>query len=154
MTVEENKHAVTRVFNEAFNAGNLGVIDEVTAASSVDHQHPNEPSFAEHLKSVVTAMRTAFPDLHFEINTMIGEGEWVALRCVMTGTHNGPLRRPLLPADGPPVIPPTGKAIAVPHMHMIRFQDGKQTELWHLMDSLALLSQLGLFPPPGGRSPS
>ena len=145
MTVERNKHLVTRVFTEAFNQGQLAVIDEAVADGAVDHQHPDEASFREHLKQVVIAMRTAFPDLHFAMTEMIGEGEWVAVHSIMTGTNTGQLRRPLpLPPHAPPVLPPTGRPIRVAHMHMIRFQDGRNTELLHLMDTMAMVGQLGL----------
>lgn len=147
MEVEQNKRLVARVFAEAFNEGRLGVIDEVVAAGAVDHQHPNEPSFGEHLKQVVTTMRDSFPDLHFEITQMVGEGEWVAVHSIMTGTNTGELRRPLmLPPSAPPVLPPTGRPVRVVHMHMIRFEDGRNTELLHLMDTMAMAGQLGLVP--------
>ena len=127
MSVEQNKRLVARVFDEAFNRGQLGVIDEAVADGAVDHQHPDEPSFREHLKQVVAAMRTAFPDLRFEITEMIGEGEWVACHSVMTGTNTGELRRPLLlPPGAPPSLPPTGRPVRVAHMHMIRFQGRSQ----------------------------
>lgn len=146
MSVAEHKQLVERVFAEAFNAGQLAVIDEVVGAGAVDHQHPDEPDFGDHLRQVITAMRTAFPDLHFEITQMIGEGEWVALHSVMTGTHTGVLGRPLTPPNAPANLPPTGRPVRVPHMHMIRFHAGRNTELLHLMDTLALLGQLGLAP--------
>lgn len=77
---------------------------------------------------------------------MIADNDWVALHSVMTGTHTGPLGRPLVPPTGPPAIPATGRSIRVPHMHMIRMEDGKGVELFHLMDTFALLGQLGLLP--------
>lgn len=146
MSAASNKHLVARVFSEAFNQGKLDVIDEVVAVSAVDHQHPAEPSFAEHLKDVVRAMRIAFPDLHFEVTQIIGEDDWVATHTWMTGTNTGELRSPLLPPSAPPVVPPTGRPVRVAHMHMMRFEAGRNTELWHVMDSLALLGQLGLLP--------
>jgi len=148
MSVEQQKALVRRVFEEAFNQGELAVIDETVALDGVDHQQPDEPSFREHLKDVVRAMREAFPDLHFEIVQMIGEGEWVASYSVMTGTQTGALRPPLLPVGGPMMIPPTGRRVRVPHMHMIRFKGGQNTELWHVMDTIAMLGQLGLLPAP------
>ncbi len=144
LAIDSNKLAVTRVFEEAFNAGDLSVVDELILKAGLDHQHPGEPDFTDHLKSVITAMRRAFPDLHFEITRMIGEGDWVALHSIMTGTHTGPLTPPLAPRE----IPATGKAIRVPHMHMIRLEAGNGAELLHLMDTFALMSQLGLLPPP------
>jgi predicted ester cyclase len=148
MIVEQQKARVRRVFEEAFNQGELDVIDETIAVDGVDHQQPDEPSFREHLKEVVRAMREAFPDLHFEIVQMLGEGEWVATYTVMTGTQTGALRPPLLPSGGPAMIPPTGRPVRVAHMHMIRFEGGQNTELWHVMDTIAMLGQLGLLPAP------
>lgn len=144
--VAANKRSVERVFSEAFNQGDLGVIDELVSPAGLDHQHPDEADFAVHLKDVIVAMRTAFPDLHFAITQIIGEGEWVALHSVMTGTNTGPLRRPLLPAEGPPELPATGRRIEVPHMHMIRSANGQGGELLHLMDTFTMLKQLGLIP--------
>lgn len=146
MSVEQNKALVLRVFEEAFNHGELGVIDEIVAPQAVDHQHPDEPSFAQHLKNVVVALRTAFPDLHFDITQIIGEGEWVGLHAVMTGTNTGDLIGPLMPPYGPDRGPATGRSVRVPHMHMIRFQDGRNTELLHIMDTLTLMAQLGKVP--------
>jgi predicted ester cyclase len=152
MSVDRNKRLVTRVFAEAFNQGRLDVIDEVVGENAVDHQHPDEPSFRQHLREVVTAMRTAFPDLRFDVTEIIGEGEWVAVHSVMTGTNTGELRRPLLPPDAPRSLPPTGRPVRVAHMHMIRFENDRNTELLHLMDTMAMVDQLGLMP--GGRVPA
>jgi predicted ester cyclase len=142
-TIEANKRVVLRVFEEGFNAGNLAVVDELVSVSGNDHQHPDEPSFPEHLKDVIRTMREAFPDLHFDITAVVGEGDWVALHSVMTGTHTGVLSRPLAPRD----VLATGRTIRVPHMHMIRVQDGQGVELLHLMDTFAMLNQLGLLAP-------
>jgi predicted ester cyclase len=148
MSVEQNKRAARRVFEEAFNRGELAAIDDTVTDGAIDHQHPDEPSFREHLKQVVVSMRTAFPDLHFAITEMIGEGEWVALHSVMTGTQTGELRPPLLPPGGPAMLPPTGRTVRVAHMHMIRFAHGRSIELLHLMDSAAMTAQLRPTPAP------
>jgi predicted ester cyclase len=47
------------------------------------------------------------------------------------------------------MIPATGRQVKVAHMHLIRIVDGKTVELWHVMDTLTMLGQLGLLP---GRS--
>ncbi|MGC4193074.1 MAG: ester cyclase [Thermomicrobiales bacterium] len=144
--IAANKAAAVRVLEEGFNQGNLSILPELVGAGATDHQHPDEADFVAHLGAAIAAMRTAFPDLHFAVDVVIGEGDWVAMHSVMTGTHLGPLRAPLLPPGGPPMIPPTGKAISVPHMHMIRTQAGRGVELFHLMDTFALMRQLGVLP--------
>ncbi len=147
MPVEQNKASVRRVFEEAFVRGNLAVLDETVSDEVKDRQHPDEPSFRAHLKAVITATREAFPDLRWEINQLIGEGEWVALHSFMIGTHNGNLGPPLSPRT----IPPTGRSVRVAHMHMIRSPEGQNGDLWHIMDALGMLSQLGILPGALGR---
>ena len=133
MTTETNK-ALTRQFLErAFNEGNLAIVDEALAQDGIDHQEPLGTNFAAHLKAVVTMLRTAFPDLHFEIHAMLAEGELVAFRSTMTGTHRGPFQGLL----------PTGKQISVAHMHFVRYVDGKTSDLWHVWDMAGLMRQLG-----------
>ena len=87
MTAEQNRELARRTFAEGLNGGDLRIIDE-TVGIGVDHQHPEAASFADHLKDVITAMRTAFPDLHFEINQMIAEGEWVSCHSFMQAVHD------------------------------------------------------------------
>jgi predicted ester cyclase len=62
----------------------------------------------------------------------------VATRSTMTGTHEGrfeigPFRE----------IPPTGRRVEWKHMHFFRWVDGKNTDLWHIMDTPGLMRQLG-----------
>ena len=133
MTTETNK-ALTRQFIErAFNEGNLTIVDEALAQDGIDHQEPLGTNFVTHLKEVITMLRTAFPDLHFEIHAMLAEGELVAFRSTMTGTHRGPFQGLL----------PTGKQISVAHMHFVRFVNGKTSDLWHVWDIAGLMRQLG-----------
>lgn len=142
MDTERNK-AICREFMErAFNQGDLAVIDQYSASAGVDHQEPPNTDFVAHLKAVVTGLRTAFPDLHFEIHDILAEGEIVAFRSTMTGTQTGPLSVASL---GRPV-PPTGRKIAVPHMHFIRMVDGKTTDLWHVWNMPMMMQQLGAVP--------
>jgi steroid delta-isomerase-like uncharacterized protein len=133
MTSETNK-ALTRNFMErAFNQGDLAIVDEALAPEGVDHQEPLGTNFAAHLKEVITMLRTGFPDLHFEIHEMLAEGELVAFRSTMTGTHRGPFHG----------LPPTGKPVSVAHMHFVHFVDGKTSDLWHVWDTAGLMRQLG-----------
>ena len=134
---EQNKALTLRVFEEAFGGGDLSIIDEVLAGDAVDHQEAPGTDFAEHLKDVVRKMRSAFPDLRFEIQHVLAEGDIVAVHSVMTGTHRGrfeigPFAR----------IEPEGRRVAVRHMHFLRWVDGKNTDLWHVWDTPVLMRQL------------
>src|SRR5258708_27919813 len=138
MIKEQKKIATRKMIEQAFNQGNLSVIDECTAPDGVDHQEPTGTDFIAHLKQVVVSLRTAFPDLRFEIHDMLAEGEIVAMRSTMTGTHTGTLS--VVPGRS---LPATGRSVSVPHMHFVRIVDGKTTDLWHLWNIAMMLHQLG-----------
>ena len=84
MTPEMNKTIVRHFMERTFNEGDLTIVDESLVPEGVDHQEPLGTNFATHLKEVITMLRTAFPDLHFEIHDMLAEGELVAFRSTMT----------------------------------------------------------------------
>ena len=142
MTTEERNKALTlRGFEEMFNKGDLSVVDELVAERGQDHQEAPGTDFAEHLKDVIKKMRTAFPDLHFEIHHILAEGEVVAVHSTMTGTHRGRFE------IGPfAQVEPAGRRVAVRHMHFFRWVDGKNTDLWHVMDTSTWMRQLGAGP--------
>jgi steroid delta-isomerase-like uncharacterized protein len=139
MTPEELKEKTREGFELMFNDGDLAYVDTALAPGAVDHQEPDGTDFAAHLKNVVSTLRAAFPDLHFEVDEIICEGDVVACRSTMTGSHLGPLR--IGPMAGLPV---NGTRIEVPHMHFFRYDaDGRMTDLWHVWNTLMLARQLG-----------
>jgi steroid delta-isomerase-like uncharacterized protein len=143
MSTETNKAAALEFMERGFNQGDLSAVDDHLASDGVDHQEPVGTDFGEHLKAVITMLRTAFPDLHFEIHHILAEGDIVAFHSTMTGTHLGafnfgPFRN----------LPPTGRKIAVAHMHFVRFVNGKSADLWHVWDIPGLMRQLGMAPEP------
>ena len=146
-TEERNKSLTLRGFEEMFNKGDLSVVDELVADRGEDHQEAPGTDFAEHLKDVIKKMRSAFPDLHFEVHHILAEGDIVASRSTMTGTHEGHFE------IGPfKNIAPTGLRVEVPHMHFFRWVDGKNKDLWHIMDTPTLMRQLGAAPQRAGAS--
>jgi steroid delta-isomerase-like uncharacterized protein len=139
MTSEELKARTLEGFERMFNQGDLAYVDNALAPGAVDHQEPDGTEFAAHLKNVISTLRTAFPDLRFEIHQLICEDDTVACRSTMSGTHKGPLR--IGPMAGLPV---NGTRIEVPHMHFFRYDaDGRLTDLWHVWNTLMLARQLG-----------
>ena len=134
---EANKVMIRQFMERAFNQGDLTAIDTHLAATAVDHQEPIATNFCVHLKQVITALRTAFPDLHFELHEMLAGDDMVAFRSTMTGTHLGPFQLGVSPQ-----LPATGRSIQITHMHFVRIVDGKGHDLWHLWDTPAMMRQL------------
>ncbi len=137
MTPETNKTLVRHFMERTFNEGDLTIVEEALVPEGIDHQEPLGTNFATHLKEVITMLRTAFPDLHFEIHAMLAEGELVAFRSTMTGTHRGPFQG----------LSPTGKQVSVAHMHFVHLVNGKTSDLWHVWDTAGLMRQLGAATP-------
>lgn len=139
MTQEQLKAITREAFERIFNAGDLAYVDQAIAPDAIDHQEPEGTDFRAHLKEVITVLRTAFPDLRFEIHEILADEPIVACRSTMTGTHSGPLN--IGPLAAPPV---TGAKVEVPHMHFFRYdQEGQTTDMWHTWNTLLLARQLG-----------
>ena len=119
MSTEQNRALVRRVFEEVWNQGKLEVADEIYAADYV-LRNPGvaEVRGIEALKELVTAYRAAFPDLRYTVEDLIAEGDKVAARWKVEGTHRGEMMG----------IPPTGKQAAVTGMSMVRIVGGKMVE--------------------------
>ncbi|MFB4306700.1 ester cyclase [Actinomadura sp. GTD37] len=96
--------------------------------------------------AVAEQARRAFPDLDYDVGQVIAEGDYVAFRLTMRGTHEGPL-----PGSG---LPGTGKRVEVRQLHMIRFEGERIAEHWAVRDDIGMMRQLGVIPgPPGGGGP-
>jgi predicted ester cyclase len=139
MTTEQLKALTLEGFERMFNNGEIERIGQGTAPGAVDHQEPEGTDFVAHLEEVIVTLRRAFPDLRFEIHEILAEGQTVACRSTMTGTHQGPLNIGPMAA-----LPVTGARIEVPHMHFFHYDEqGRVTDLWHVWNTLLLARQLG-----------
>ncbi|WP_375483946.1 ester cyclase [uncultured Jatrophihabitans sp.] len=124
-----------QAFGEAVNTGNLNAFDDLVATDCVDHDPaPGQVAGPDGYKALFTEMRTAFPDLHVEVETLVADDEQVAFAYTLTGTHQGPFQG----HDA------TGKSIEVRGMQISTFADGKMTERWGSSDELGIMTQLGL----------
>jgi steroid delta-isomerase-like uncharacterized protein len=132
------QRVIERYFEEVWNQGKLEVLDELLAPDYVNHSSslPDSPPGPAGVKPIVTAMRTAFPDLHYAIEQLVLGADAVAVRVRMTGTHRGDFFG----------IAPVHKRFEVTQTNIERFRDGKIVEHWRNTDELALFRQLGLVP--------
>jgi len=139
MSPDELKAGYRRMIEEVFNQGNLAVVDELVAADAVDHSGmPGRPPGPEGVKWAAAMFRAAFPDLHYQVEDQVAEGDLVANRFTVHGTQQSAFMG----------IPPTGKQATVSGMDIIRVRDGKMVEHWVQMDTLGLMQQLGAIPAP------
>jgi len=134
---EENK-AIVREAAEAFNRNDLDAVDRLFAAHYVDHDPSRAalPSGPEGVKQAWGMFRVAFADLQAAIDDMISEGDRVAVRGTVRGTHRGELMG----------ILPTGKRVTVELIDINRVENGKLVERWGETDMLGMMQQLASCP--------
>ncbi len=138
-TEAENKARFRRTYEELLNGGDLSVADELVAPDFINHEGPaGMDRGPESMRGLANMLRTALPDLHFEIEELIAEGDTVAGRLTMSGAHEGALMG----------MPPTGRQMRQAHMHFVRFRDGLAVEQWGVRDDLGMMRQLGVIPDP------
>src|SRR5215471_2959257 len=114
MNIEANKTLVKR-YVELYATGNVSHADEVIASDFVDHTHPEHRPGPEGVKHEIATFRTAFPDASITIEEIISEGDTVAFRFVLHGTHLGTFAN----------ILPTGRKIIMTGMDFIHIRNGK-----------------------------
>jgi steroid delta-isomerase-like uncharacterized protein len=129
----QNKALVERFYEQVWRNGNLDVADELFADDYVRHDfRPGNPAGPEGQKEIARAFRAAFPDLSFEIDFVLADGDFVAGRWTASGTHLGPWAG----------VEPTGKPMRFSAINVFRFSAGKVVELWNHRDDLGLMEQL------------
>ena len=95
-----------------------------------------EPGLAS-VKQFYAGIWAAFPDARVDTLDSLEQGDKLALRFVMKATHRGTFLG----------VPATGRPIELPGITILRFADGKCVERWSTADFLAVLAQIGAFPP-------
>ncbi|MBA3300837.1 MAG: ester cyclase [Thermoleophilaceae bacterium] len=139
---EELKESVRRFYAEAWNAGQLDVIDELFAEDYVDHDaatHTDGMDGKASARAFIEIFRAAIPDLRCDIRDQVAEGDKVVSRWVATGTHEGILMG----------VAPTGRSFEIDGISIDRFDaDGLFVEGWGTWDGVALLRQIGALPAP------
>ncbi len=143
MPTEEIKANYRRFIEEAYNQGNLGVVDEVASPELVVHfLPPGTPPGPESMKRHIASTRAAFPDIRVTIVDHFSAGDKVVARYTMTGTQRGPYFNHLKT-----LMPATGQRFSVAGIDIWRFDaNDKWVECWSSLDRLGMLQQLGAIP--------
>ena len=87
-------------------------------------------------KRLLAAITKAFPDLHHDIKDMVVEGDKVAVRLTVTGTHKDEF-------EGKP---PSGRKLSIDEMAFLTIVDERITEGWITSDTLSFMQQIGAIP--------
>jgi steroid delta-isomerase-like uncharacterized protein len=127
-------------FYERFGAGDL---DGAAGLFSPDCTHvtPAGEQDASAWKAFAEAFRSALPDAHMEIVSVVEAGDAIAVEARFKGTHTGALATP----QGE--VPASGRAIDVPFADFFRLGGDRFVEHRVYWDQAAMLAQLSPAPP-------
>lgn len=140
--IETNKQVMEQ-FVRFINTGDRAV-GEAIISPEVIFYAPTSPEplrgFDGYI-AVLDMMRGAMPDVRWEAEEFIAEGDKVMIRFMMSGTQTEPFMG----------MPATGKAVRVTAMNIYQLKDGKIIREHGLPDLFMMLQQLGALPAPADR---
>jgi predicted ester cyclase len=123
--VEDYAKRIERGFNER----DPRLIEELLSPHLVDH---NRLLGGVDLRQRMARVLEAVEDARYSVEEVIVEGNAVAWRWSITGTHTNPIMG----------VTPTGKAITISGLSAAVLKDGKVMEHWEFSDDQSVLAQL------------
>jgi predicted ester cyclase len=129
---------IRRWFDEVWNQGREETIDELFPETSVmwGVGRPDVSSRGSaDFKKFYHAMRSAWSDIHVELDYVVHEGDTAFARFTVTMKHTG---------DGMGVAP-SQEIIKLVGMSACKTEDGKIVEGWNVWDQIGMARQLGLL---------
>jgi predicted ester cyclase len=124
-----------RAFYDFWNTGDEALLKQAIASNFTDHtlppgrpQGPEGPAFASR------RFRAAVPDLKITVEKVIVAGDYVTVHMNFTGHFTGKFGQT------------QGKGQPVPFIatDLIKIENGRITDNWHIEDNLTLLQEMGV----------
>jgi predicted ester cyclase len=128
MSMEENK-AIVRRFLEALDQQHFDALKEHPGLYQTVVRQP--------------IIRAAFPDLQTTVEHQVAEGDTVATRATLRGTHRGPFMG----------VAPTNQQLTFSVLLMDKIVDGKIVLHYANADWISVLVKLGVVAAPFGEIP-
>lgn len=132
----DNKELIRRCWLEAFNQGNMRGLDEIVDLNYTYHGPGMEINGRDGIKQFVATLRSGIPDVQMSMEQQLAEGDEVATRWRIQGTHKGTLFG----------VAPTGKHVTCTGLVISRIANGKIMEEWEEFNQLGMLQQMGTVP--------
>jgi predicted ester cyclase len=125
MSAQENEALVRRYFEEGWVKGNLAAVEDFMVPNYIEHQIPDvHLASRDSLKQLLATYYKAFPDMKSVLHDIFAQGDRVAFRWSVSGTHLGDWVG----------IPPTGNHITASGITIYRITGGKAVEGWTSID--------------------
>jgi steroid delta-isomerase-like uncharacterized protein len=132
---ERNKTVAVQTM-EALDRRDLDSMRANMAPNSCFYGWAPETLDADGHKTFMSGLLAAFPNSRFIVDDVIAEGDKVAVRHRLQGTHQAELQG----------VPATGKQVEVNGIVIFRIENGKIAEAWLNADIMGMMQQLGIVP--------
>ena len=128
-----NKNLLRRFYKEVYVDWSMALVDEVVSPRFTSHDWPEGgPIGPQGFRNFYAAIRSALPDARYTVDDIVAEGDRVAVRWRLLGTHEGDFRG----------IAPTGRAIVLKGFAIYRVEGGKLMERWVVSDLHGVLEEI------------
>lgn len=135
--LEQNKAIVREFLHRVLSLGDIAATGDYFHSDMVEEVPlPGQGPGLDGLKETLLGLRTAFPDMRWDVEEQMAEDNRVLTRFVWHGTHRGAFLG----------MPPTQKSVSVSGMVIDRFEGAKVKSTRIVMDTLGLMQQLGTLP--------
>ncbi|MDN5929622.1 MAG: ester cyclase [Pseudonocardia sp.] len=123
---------------QLLNAGDVeGYVTTLYAPEAVFHGFPDAfTPDRDGITAFFRALRAGIPDATISAQDLFADGDRVAVRFTLTGTHTAVLFG----------VPPTGAPVDAEGITILRFRDDHCVERWNRLDDLTFLTQIGAMP--------
>jgi steroid delta-isomerase-like uncharacterized protein len=133
---DENRALIHRWFEEVWNKGRAEAIDEMFAEDGIANglaDESGEPLRGPSgFKPFFQRFREAFPNLEVIVEDTVAEGDKIAARCRVRGTHKGDSLG----------VAATNNEIEFTGICIVRIKDGKIAEAWNNFDFQSMSRQI------------
>ena len=134
-----NAQLIRRFTSEFINTASPALAAELIAPSAVFHAPGMAPLRGpEGYLGLLGMLRGGFPDVQWTLEDVVADGDKVAARFTMRGTHTGVFMG----------VPPSGRPFTATSLGIYRIADGQIVEEHGLPDMMGIMVQIGAVPPP------
>lgn len=132
---ERNKAIISLYFERCWNQNDFDFA-KTTMIPDYDLHFDEGPGGYAAWREGMEWIHQAFPVMHFNLLSLVAEGDLVAVRSEWTGTHSGEFMG----------IPSTGRTVVARNADFYQLRGGKMVAHWDVNDFLSVLAQIGGIP--------
>lgn len=132
--IQQNKELARRVPEDIATEGDFDLVEEVYTEDAVEHGPMGTVRGRAVIREQLEAFLGAFEDFSVTVEDVIAEGDMVAMRVTLRGTHVGDFLG----------VAATDREFEVSNLVLTRVDDGRIAERWVIPDMVTLYRQLGL----------